>query len=94
MRIRAHLDAGGEKLGDDRGERPILNILPWEIRERALLDFDDFKSCEQLVRWTTAKVRITTSWELVAPRLAASRSWTSRAIRSWRRSAGTPTKKR
>ena len=61
--LQTYLDAGGEKLDDDRKKTSILKLLPWNIHEKVLWDFDDFKSCEQLVSWIKAKVRITTSWK-------------------------------
>ena len=61
--LQVYLDAGGEKLNDDRKKSSIMKIPPWGIQERVLWDFDDFKSCEQLVSWIKAKVRITTSWK-------------------------------
>ncbi len=32
--LQAYLDAGGEKLDDDRKKSSILKILPWKIQER------------------------------------------------------------
>ena len=61
--LQTYLDAGGEQLDDDRKKSSILKILPWNIQERVLWDFDDYKSCDQLISWIKAKVRITTSWK-------------------------------
>ena len=61
--LQAYLDAGGEKLDDERKKPSILKISHWKIQERVLWDFDGFKSCEQLISWIKAKVRITSSWK-------------------------------
>ena len=47
--LQTYLDAGGEKLDEDRNKTSILKLLPWKIQEKVLWDVDDFKSCEQLV---------------------------------------------
>jgi len=69
--LQAYLDAGGEQLDDDRKKSSILKLLPWDIQERVLWDFDDYKSCDQLVSWIKSKVRITTSWRPGAAAAAA-----------------------
>ena len=59
--LQAYLDAGGGKFDDDIKKSSIFKLLPWKIRERVLWDFDDYKSCEQLVGWIKVNVRITAS---------------------------------
>ena len=69
--LQAYLDAGGERLNDDRKKSSVLKLLPWNIQERVLWDFEDFKTCEQLISWIKAKVRITTGWRSGAGRTEA-----------------------
>ena len=63
--VQAYMDAGGEKLTDDRRKGSVLKILPWRVQQKVLWDFDDFKCADALIEWIKNKIRLETS---MAPR--------------------------
>ena len=87
-------EAKNLRLNDDREKTSILKIPPRGVRERVLWDFDGFKSCEQLVSWIKAKVRITTSWKPGGTDFHAVDELDKQASRSYKHWAATRAKRR
>ena len=57
--VRDYIEAGGEQLTPDKAVSAILRLLPADVLEKALWDFDSFKGHpERLRTWLRSKARL------------------------------------
>ena len=56
--------AGGDGLDDHKIVGALLSILPWEIKERALWDYELYKDNPARLKWVKDKVKVLTSWKV------------------------------
>ena len=62
---RNWVDAGGDGLDDHKTVGALLSLLPWDIKERALWDYELYKDDPaRLKRWVKDKVKLLNSWKV------------------------------
>ena len=62
---RNWVDAGGDGPDDHKTVGALLSLLPWDVKERALWDYELYKDNPmRLKRWVKDKVKLLNSWKV------------------------------